>query len=339
VQTPVAARTAEPPSGVIETLTAGYTVINRRPWILLLPLLIDLFLWLGPQVSLSPLVDPLVVRVTEMAQLAQPQAAAPDPDMAAAFDATRSRLMTLSTETNALVLLARGPLDVPSVAVLLGGVGVFSFAEGWGSGLALAGSALAAGLAAGALLRGLIAQQVRDGRSRLVDTGQRVPRDVLRVLGLIGLVLALVLVLGIPALLTLAAAATVAPAVAILGIVLLSIGTLFAEVHLFFAVDAIFVSDVGPLAAIQRSVGVVRRHLWATVGLVSLSWLILAGMEQVWAYLAQSVTTPFGVALGMLGNAYIGSGLLAASMVFYKERADQARAGSTPAPAAYPVAQ
>ena len=57
-------------------------------------------------------------------------------------------------------------------------------------------------------------------------------------------------------------------------------GLLFAAVHLFFAVDAIFVSNAGPLAAIQRSVGLVRRHLRPSVALIVLTWLILAGMAR-----------------------------------------------------------
>ena len=45
------------PPGVIDTLTAGYSVVNRSPWVLLIPILLDVFLWLGPQISLAPVVD------------------------------------------------------------------------------------------------------------------------------------------------------------------------------------------------------------------------------------------------------------------------------------------
>jgi hypothetical protein len=90
-------------------------------------------------------------------------------------------------------------------------------------------------------------------------------------------------------------------------------------------VDAIFVSNVGPLAAVQRSVGVVRRHLWPSVRLILLSWLILAGMGRVWDVLASTLQQPYGALLGSLGNAYIASGIVAAGMIFYFERADAQR--------------
>ena len=46
----MAARRQAKPSGVIETLSAGYVAINRHLWVLLLPILVDVFLWFGPHV-------------------------------------------------------------------------------------------------------------------------------------------------------------------------------------------------------------------------------------------------------------------------------------------------
>ena len=40
------------PPGVIDTLTAGYETINRRLWLLLLPVGLDLLFWLGPKLSI-----------------------------------------------------------------------------------------------------------------------------------------------------------------------------------------------------------------------------------------------------------------------------------------------
>ena len=83
------------------------------------------------------------------------------------------------------------------------------------------------------------------------------------------------------------------------------------------------------LAAIQRSVGVVRRHLRPSVALIVLTWLILAGMAQVWGVLGTSLQPPYGVALSILGNAYIASGLIAAGMIFYTQRTAEQTRGTT----------
>ena len=66
----------------------------------------------------------------------------------------------------------------------------------------------------------------------------------------------------------------------------------------------------------------VRRHLRPSVALILLTWLILAGMAQVWDVLDNTLQSPFGVALGILGNAYIASGLIAAGMIFYTQRTE-----------------
>ncbi len=95
---------------------------------------------------------------------------------------------------------------------------------------------------------------------------------------------------------------------------------LWMQLYLFFAPDAIFVSQVGPRQAIRRSVAVVRANFWAAVRIVVLITIILLGMGQVWLALASRA--PWGPALGILGNAYIASGLAAASMLFYRERMD-----------------
>src|SRR5262249_55535350 len=137
------------------------------------------------------------------------------------------------------------------------------------------------------------------------------------------------LLLGLPVVLLIGFTALVSPPVAVLGSILVAIGLLFATVHLFFAVDAIFVSGAGPLSAIQRSVVLVRRHLWASVALILLTWLILPGMDRVWGLLANSVQSPFGVALSILGNAYVASGLIAAGMIFYTQRSEPLTASAS----------
>ncbi len=328
---PPARREASPP-GLIDTLTAGYGAINRQLWVLLVPILLDVFLWLGPQVSFSPIVDPALTRAGEALRQTTLGTRGPRTgELAAELERQRQVLMSYTNETNVLALVAtRGPLGLPSVATLLGGAGAFSFVRGWLDGVALVFGTLLGGLLLGGLYRAAIAQQVREGRGRPAHAAKLLPRYVLRVVGQSAALLGAALLLGLPVLVVLGFAATIAPVVAALGVLFVSAAVLFAEVHLFFAVDAIFVSEVGPLAAVQRSVAVVRRFVVPTLGLMLLSWLILAGMDRVWEVLNAVVRPPFGTALGMLGNAYIASGLVAASMIFYKERAELVGNGSAP---------
>src|SRR5512140_372285 len=48
------------PLNAIEALSSGFELVLRRPWLLLLPIALDLFLWLGPQVHAKPVFDEII---------------------------------------------------------------------------------------------------------------------------------------------------------------------------------------------------------------------------------------------------------------------------------------
>ncbi|MBV9133482.1 MAG: hypothetical protein JO318_12340, partial [Chloroflexi bacterium] len=105
MQHPLTARREAPPTGVIETLSAGYSAVNRQPWVLLLPILLNLFLWLGPHVSYSPLVGPVVTDASEWTrQVAIGQRSATrDPafvDVLNGLDQSRQWLLAHSDDVN-----------------------------------------------------------------------------------------------------------------------------------------------------------------------------------------------------------------------------------------------
>lgn len=321
---PLTARREAPPTGVIETLSAGFAAVNRQLWVLLLPVLLDLFLWLGPHVSYSPLVGPVLVNASDWTRQVAlgPRRATRNPDVLNAVDETRQWLIARSDEVNGFEALTWGPLALPSVAALPSTSDDLAFVSGWGDGLALLGASIGLGVLLGGWFYAGLAAASTGARGGPLEAGRGAPRAVLDVLGLLAVLILSALLLGVPVLLLIGFTAVVSPPVAVLGGLLLLAAGLFATVHLFFAVDAVFVSRAGPLAAIQRSVGLVRRQLWPSVMLILLTWLILAGMGRVWDVLASSLQSPYGVALAILGNAYIASGLIAAGMIFYTQRTE-----------------
>jgi hypothetical protein len=336
VQHPLTARRQASPNGVIEALSAGYAAINRHLWVLLLPILVDLILWFGPHVSYSPLVDPTVTRASEWARQVTPgpRRAPRNPELASSVDDARQWLITRTGEVNVLSLVARGPVALPILAAP-SARGDFAFVSDWGAGVGLLLGVALSGLFLGGCFYSGVAAASTGRPSNPLTLGRRTPRQVARVLGLVAALIGTGLLLGLPVVLLIAFTAVVAPIVATLGVVLIGVAGACVVLHLFFALDAIFVSDVGPLQAIQRSVAVVRRHLWPSLALMLLTWLILAGMSRVWDVVASNVQAPFGTGLSILGNAYIASGLIAASMIFYTERVESpstAAVASAPSP-------
>jgi hypothetical protein len=77
------------------------------------------------------------------------------------------------------------------------------------------------------------------------------------------------------------------------------------------------VGEQGPLRAIYTSFNVVRRNFWGTLGFLVISLVISLGSGVIWHRL---VGTTIGLVVAIVGSAYIGSGLLAARMAFFRER-------------------
>nr|MBA2448132.1 hypothetical protein [Chloroflexota bacterium] len=274
---------------------------------------LDLFLWFGPRVSVAPLIGPLLARPDLARGLG--------PNDAQAFEATRQAILAMADEVNLLAMLAPIWFGVPSIMPALGGgQGSFTFVTSWATALLIGLGVSLVGTLLGCLYRAVIAQQVRDD----AVSGRALPAEALRAwsrsIGLALLVVGIGALLALPVAIVTVGAALIARELASFGVTIAMTLALWAWLYLFFAPDAIFVGRVGPLRAIARSIAFVRANFWAAFRLVALVQIILLGMEQVW--LALATRTPWGPALGIVGNAYITSGLIAASMLFYRERSE-----------------
>ncbi len=300
-------------TGVIDTLSAGYGVINSRPWIVLIPVLLDLFFWFGPRISVSPLVGQALSEPGLQRGFG--------PNGAQSFESIRQMVLSAADDLNVLALLSPGWISVPSIMPLLGGGrGPFTFVNSWATAVSVAVGALLGGSLLGCIYRSIIALHVRDEALAPSQLPRQAIQAWLRLVGLVAILGGVGLVVGVPVLFLVIGASLLARELGSFGMALLMTVLLWLQLYLFFAPDAIFISQVGPLQAIRRSIAVVRANFWAAVRIVVLITIILLGMGQVWAALA--ARAPWGPALGILGNAYIASGLVAASMLFYRERVE-----------------
>jgi hypothetical protein len=84
-----------------------------------------------------------------------------------------------------------------------------------------------------------------------------------------------------------------------------------------FFTTALVVNHVSIWQAIWNSLNVVMRNFWATLWLFILINLIGGGLTILWQELSQGSLWTF---VGIIGNAYVGTGLLAGSLIFYQDR-------------------
>lgn len=288
--------------GVIDTLALGFGAIARRAWVLIIPVALDLSLWWGPKLSLGPF-------------LGQPLQIALLPADA------QSRYLEAVQGVNLAALLSAGVLGTPNLVPSLTSPSPL----GWGvieieRGEVLIGLLVLlslTGLLLGTLYLGLIAHILRKEGSGWGKQLSRYMLTSVRILAYLALVVGAIGVLALFFVPLILFASMFSRELAGLLLAGLLVFLIWAGFYLFFALPAILVDEVGPLRAMWSSFLVVRYHFGSSLLFVGLALLIARGLFEVWRALA---TTPWGIALGILGNAYIGSGLIAASLIFYRDR-------------------
>jgi len=85
----------------------------------------------------------------------------------------------------------------------------------------------------------------------------------------------------------------------------------------FYFVSEAVVLDQQPVwKGILQSVTLVRSNFWATLGLGVIVNLLMWGFRAIWGFVG---STAVGAVVGILGNAYLATGMLLAIFTFYRE--------------------
>lgn len=310
-----AAPRLEPPIGVLASLMTGFDRVAARPLLLLPPLALDLFLWLGPRLRISALTAAVA------AGLAAPAGA--DPGLVEQSTLLRQALTELGARLNLFAGLSSLPVGVPSLMASrqpavspLGPALGADLGEPLAAGLAwLALTVLGLGL--GSLYHLWISRQV-PGPSRAASLASTWARTA-------ALSIAVYLLAFAASLVTLLVSGFVALAVPWLAMVLMFIGfsvLFWTAVYLMFSPHGIVRYGLGVWQAVRESVQLVRWNLLATSVFLMLGLLLSWATNWVWRLPGED--SWFSV-LAVLGHAFVSATLLAASYVFYQGRRDWTR--------------
>jgi hypothetical protein len=305
-----------PVRGVIDTVSAGFRLASRHPWLVAIPAGLDMALWLGPRLGVGQLLLDLLRQATPPADLGA--------DYLAAFESTRQVLTEMSGQINLAGLLSanflgvptllgtgalgRDLLETPPMVIELGSWAALGFTAVVLTLLSVwIGAVYLAGLA------NAVRQAAPDPRALAADTwfaGWRLTVWL-------ALQAAAALFLGIPAMALVGVVMffNVNAASFIMGLAWLVI--MWVAIYLFFVVPSVAVGQAGAFRSMWNSLNVVRWNLGAALGLIVLVSLLQRGMPLAWEALAAE---PALMPLCIIGNAYIGTGLMAACLIFYRER-------------------
>lgn len=297
------------PLSIVETISVGYAALNRRLWVVLIPFALDLYLWFGMRVSFAPFFR--LIR-----------------DWLAALVA----VMIDNPQQQEQVVVSILNVDIRSIVGWLSIVPVF-VPQLWSdrsSGIPsviYVGSPL--GILAVLLLLSVVALLVSSLFLTMLATGlqrERVAlatyfwRWITATLGMAGYGLLLcgaVALVSIPGVAMVVGLTLVAPKLTSLGLLVWFGAWFWMYIYTGFAVEAVLLDGVNPAQAVSNSIQLVRHSFLGTLALLLLSALIVSGTRVLWQSL---MTSTLGLLLALLGSAYISSGLVAARLVFYRDR-------------------
>jgi hypothetical protein len=318
--------------------------VSRHWWVILIPILLDTVLWLGPRASIQDLVQETVD--TLGVELAEIQTE----DMDELFQAFRTALEEAATRYNALSTLRVGMLGLPSL-IIWGGANLTSpslYESLWVSFLRLTGMPdLLISVSDAGFINVPVWQIQRQGSWLLLNIGlfalgiligciymtsiawslgnkeERAPfwPRMWKLSGrfvLFWVLRAIVLtVLGIPFILAFAVMSAINTGLAILFTsVALGVAT-WLSFYGTFIVAALVMNDASVWHAVWNSISVVLRNFWSTLWLFVLINLIGGGLTLLWQQLSQGAWWTW---IAIVGNAYIGTSLVTASLLFYQDR-------------------
>lgn len=292
----------QPLPGVWATIAGGFDLATKHWWLLLLPILLDTLFWVGPRLSIRPLIE------QNAAVLAPP------------FNQAGISLTELGQQINLLTYLSLPVIGVPT---LMGGLApletpLVPFV--WNVDSVLIWPLLFVGLSlAGLVLTGvyfsLIAAALRSEQDEAVPFWRFLVVSLFRLFLLSLVFLALLLVIWLPML----------PVVLILvllgsqigAMIILMMGFTFAAIYLAFTVHGIFLNGRPTGRALAESVRLVRRHFNPTITFFMLIIFSRGLLNMLWRLVDNGTWLTF---VSILAQSFISTGLIAATFIFYRDR-------------------
>jgi hypothetical protein len=308
-----------PVLSIVEALSAGLDAVLRHPWLLLIPVLLDLFLWVGPRLQ-----APALYRSFEPA-LRQMMAQTTTSEARYAAQELGKSIDHFFTQYNLFAGLSAGLIGVPVVnssvdatlPLVTGSAPILWQVDRFESYLLVLVICAIGGLLISALFWTLLGDYVRGERWQAARWLRRSGRVWTSLLLLMIIVVGLIIVSIFPLSMVMFMVGAFSAGLASL-IPLLALAVMVWIIFVcMFTPHGLVVYRMPLTRAVNTSVQVVRANFAQAAGLAVIMVTISLGTGIIWQALAADSWLRL---VAMAGNAIVGTGLIVASLLFYQNR-------------------
>lgn len=298
---------------LIPSLRAGFEAIANNIWLILLPVVLDVSLWIAPHLQIKTVMQPLVDSMNELA--------GKNPQQMANLPSAQEIWQILLDRFNLVFALRTFPIGIPSLLVNWMPVDT-PFGKAMGIEMSNAGEIVTWWIVF--VLVGLIISSIYFGEiSRITAKTKEEPLTpgvlgwiTLQLLTLTGLVVVIGTLFGLPALLVISAITMLNQSIGFLALFLGGMALIWLIVPVMFSAHGIFTNHLPVFRSIAVSIQVVRISFSST-GLFLLVCVVLSqGLNMLWEVPPEN---SWLLLVGIMGHAFISTGLIAASFYFFRD--------------------
>jgi hypothetical protein len=297
--------------GVWSTLAAGFDLTAKHPWIIILPMLVDVFIWLGPRLRFQRIIEQLVAGLPSEVEIME----------------LTQQLVEVGPQTNLFSVLSVPLLGVPALLAGLApektpiSVGILDVNSGlnW---LGLLIILSIAGLFLSAIyyvtISVVISQREKVGESEAVTQWfRRISTSWLRFLGLALLFLLVAMLVYIPFSIIGAVFFLLSPLLGTMVILVAPFIIFWIAIYLSFTPPGITLNNRSLIQAVKESVQLVQKNL--PVVLLMILAILLLGTIVDWVLVAAENGTWFTL-FNILIHAFVHTGFVTAFFILYQDR-------------------
>ncbi|MFC1997169.1 hypothetical protein ACFLXI_06130 [Chloroflexota bacterium] len=303
------------PPRLIPALVGGFDAITNHIFVILFPIIFDILIWFAPHLRLKSMIENFI---GEMVLLSSNEGT----ELSDMIDIGKDTWLQIADQINLAVALRSYPVGVPSLMVsslpLETPLGIPFMLEvsSFRYAVFIVIILIGLGLLSGTLFYQLVAQVALTGEIMWMKIFYEWPKTSIQVILLALIWMALFIVVSIPASCLISIAALAGFSMGQLSILLYGGFLIWLIFPLLFSAHGIFIKNLAVWPSIRLSIRITNATLLTTVLFFLSVFILVQGLDILWRIPPADSWLSL---LGIVGHAFVVTGLLSASFVYYRD--------------------